>query len=124
MLVPMNTDVGLERHLPKIHINPILNVAPPPFVPSIKEEPPNRIVGSVPVINKPFESGSRDDSALGESNVEGSNDDLEIPVPDHVDSKDLSLQLQEQKVPVCQWLQPSVNYVHVVKACSISILTK
>ncbi len=122
MLVPMNTDVGLERHLPKIHINPILNVAPPPFVPSIKEEPPNRIVGSVPVINKPFESGSRDDSALGESNVEGSNDDLEIPVPDHVDSKDLSLQLQEQKVPVCQWLQPSVNYA--VKACSISILTK
>ncbi len=93
MLVPMNTDVGPERRHSKLDINPLPpiqnNVAPPPFVPGIKEK------GEVPIINEPIHNSRHDDSALGDSNDE---DDLEIPIQDHVDSKDLTLQLQEKKV--------------------------
>ena len=93
VLVPMNTDVGPMRRHSKLDINPLPpiqnNVAPPPFVPGIKDK------GELPVINEPFQSSRHGDSALGDSNDE---DDLEIPIPDHVDSKALTLQLQEKKV--------------------------
>lgn len=95
------------KPLPPIHRNDV----PPPFLPPGHKPPPSPSNGidappkNIVDINKLSNDVDRHSNlASDEKNDGGKKDsfgDLEKPVPDGVDSKDLSVQLQEMKVSIC-----------------------
>lgn len=123
VLVHVDPSHAAERSVKNLVVKPLPPVhrdeVPPPFLPpDQKPSPPsgnkNKVTSAdnnvkasphevAPVLNEPADVNHHDNPRAGEENVGGNKedfDDLERPVPDGVDNKDLSVQLQETKVSV------------------------